>query len=111
MGEPEKKRPVLLRLAAEGVVPVLGGCAGALAGGPEGGLAVMALAPVTAWWPAQAPIVCGVAVAGCLAYWAYALRYTFGGRAAAGAAKSPGGSHEYLGVRKSDQQVTKRGHG
>ena len=75
------------------------------------GLAVMALAPVTAWWPAQAPIVCGVAVAGCLAYWAYALRYTFGGRAAAGAAKSPGGSHEYLGVRKSDQQVTKRGHG
>ena len=51
------------------------------------------------------------AVAGCLAYWAYALRYTFGGRAAAGAAKSPGGSHEYLGVRKSDQQVTKRGHG
>jgi serine/threonine protein kinase len=43
MAEPEKKRPVLLRLAAEGVVPVLGGCAGALAGGPEGGLAGVAL--------------------------------------------------------------------
>src|SRR2546429_8436213 len=43
MAEPEKKRPVLLRLAAEGVVPVLGGCAGALAGGPEGGLAGGAL--------------------------------------------------------------------
>src|SRR5437588_10371199 len=29
----------LLRLAVEAVLPVLGGCAGALAGGPEGGLA------------------------------------------------------------------------
>ena len=43
MAEGEKKRPVLLRLAAEGVVPVLGGCAGALAGGPEGGMAWVAL--------------------------------------------------------------------
>src|SRR5262245_6065849 len=32
------RRGVLLGLAAEGVVPVLGGCAGALAGGPEAGM-------------------------------------------------------------------------
>src|SRR5262249_30252994 len=37
------KRGVLLGLAAEGVVPVLGGCAGALAGGPEGGLVGVAV--------------------------------------------------------------------
>lgn len=38
---------VLLRLAAEGVVPVLGGCAGALAGGsPEAGLAGVAVGHV-----------------------------------------------------------------
>src|SRR4029078_1818524 len=33
----QPKRGVLLALAAEGMVPVLGGCAGALAGGPEAG--------------------------------------------------------------------------
>src|SRR3954469_1743140 len=35
---PVKRRGVLLALAAEGMVPVIGGCAGALAGGPEGGM-------------------------------------------------------------------------
>jgi serine/threonine protein kinase len=34
----QPKRGVLMGLAAEGIVPVLGGCAGALAGGPEGGM-------------------------------------------------------------------------
>jgi serine/threonine protein kinase len=34
----QPKRGVLLGLAAEGIIPVLGGCAGALAGGPEGGM-------------------------------------------------------------------------
>src|SRR4029078_10350530 len=34
----QPKRGVLLALAAEGVIPVLGGCAGALAGGPEAGV-------------------------------------------------------------------------
>src|SRR4029078_7551170 len=34
----QPKRGVLLALAAEGMVPVLGGCAGALAGGPEAGV-------------------------------------------------------------------------
>jgi serine/threonine protein kinase len=37
----------LLRLAVEGVIPVLGGCAGALVAGPEGGLAGVALGQVT----------------------------------------------------------------
>jgi serine/threonine protein kinase len=36
-------RGVLLELAAEGLVPVLGGCAGILAGGPEAGLAGVAV--------------------------------------------------------------------
>ena len=31
-------RPILLALAVEGIVPVLGGCAGAIAAGPEGGV-------------------------------------------------------------------------
>jgi serine/threonine protein kinase len=35
----QKKRNVLLKLAAEGMVPVIGGCAGALIGGPVGGAA------------------------------------------------------------------------
>jgi serine/threonine protein kinase len=39
----QPKRGVLLGLAAEGVVPVLGGCAGALAGGPEGGVVGVAV--------------------------------------------------------------------
>ena len=39
----EPNRNVLLYLAAEGVVPVLGGCAGALAGGAEAGLAGVAV--------------------------------------------------------------------
>jgi serine/threonine protein kinase len=43
MAEPEKKRNVLLYLAAEGVIPVLGGCAGALAGGPVAGIAGVAV--------------------------------------------------------------------
>jgi serine/threonine protein kinase len=33
----QPRRGVLLALAAEGVIPVVGGCAGALAGGPEAG--------------------------------------------------------------------------
>lgn len=42
--EGQKKRNILLHLAAEGVVPVLGGCAGAMAGGsPEAGLAGVAV--------------------------------------------------------------------
>lgn len=40
---PEKKRNVLLYLAAEGVIPVIGGCAGAVAGGPVGGVAGVAV--------------------------------------------------------------------
>ena len=43
MPEPKKRRNVLLYLAAEGVIPVLGGCAGALAGGPVAGLAGVAV--------------------------------------------------------------------
>ena len=43
MPDADPKRNVLLRLAAEGVVPVLGGCAGALAGGPGGGVAGVAV--------------------------------------------------------------------
>ena len=43
MPEPENRRNVLLYLAAEGVIPVLGGCAGALAGGPVGGIAGVAV--------------------------------------------------------------------
>src|SRR5690348_13107541 len=40
------RRGVLLGLAVEGVIPVLGGCAGALAGGPEAGLAGVAVGQV-----------------------------------------------------------------
>src|SRR5262245_34442959 len=36
-------RSPLLNLAAEGVIPVLGGCAGALAAGPEGGMVGVAV--------------------------------------------------------------------
>lgn len=45
MPEPEadRKPPVLLVLAAEGVLPVLAGCAGAVAGGPVGGVAGVAV--------------------------------------------------------------------
>jgi serine/threonine protein kinase len=44
MAEPDpKKRNALFRLAAEGVVPVVGGCAGALAAGPQGGLVGVAI--------------------------------------------------------------------
>ncbi|HKB00863.1 MAG TPA: serine/threonine-protein kinase, partial [Gemmataceae bacterium] len=39
-----KKRNILLQLAAEGVVPVIGGCAGAIIGGPVGGLAGVVVA-------------------------------------------------------------------
>jgi serine/threonine protein kinase len=43
MSAEPKRRGLLLALAAEGVVPVVGGCAGALAGGPEAGLAGVAV--------------------------------------------------------------------
>src|ERR687884_598078 len=43
MSDEPKRRGLLLALAAEGVVPVVGGCAGALAGGPEAGLAGVAV--------------------------------------------------------------------
>ena len=66
------------------------------------GLGLMALAPVTGWWPEYAPIVCGVSVNACLLYWAYALKYTFGGKPAPPAVKSAGSSCEYTGVRRSD---------
>src|SRR5438067_13419011 len=46
MSEPQAKRGVLLQLAAEGIVPVLGGCAGALVAGPEGGMAGAVVAQV-----------------------------------------------------------------
>jgi len=76
------------------------------------GLGVMALAPVTAVWKEEAPIVCGVSVTACLVYWAYALRYTFGGRAAAAGVKCAGPSCEYTGVRRSDHASRgKGGHG
>jgi len=39
MSEDRTKRPILLNLAAEGMIPVIGGCAGAVAAGPQGGLA------------------------------------------------------------------------
>ena len=40
----EAKRRSLLELAAEGMVPVLGGCAGYLAGGAQGGMIGVAAA-------------------------------------------------------------------
>jgi serine/threonine protein kinase len=43
MNTPPAGRGVLLDLAVEGLVPVLGGCAGVLAGGPEAGLAGIAV--------------------------------------------------------------------
>ena len=43
---PDRRRGVLLGLAVEGVLPVLGGCAGAMAGGPEGGIAGVAVGQV-----------------------------------------------------------------
>src|SRR5438067_12024135 len=46
LASPDRRRGVLLTLAVEGVIPVLGGCAGALAGGPEGGLAGVAVGQV-----------------------------------------------------------------
>jgi serine/threonine protein kinase len=46
MLSPEVRRGFLLHLAAEGMVPVLGGCAGALLGGPEGGVAGVAVGQV-----------------------------------------------------------------
>src|SRR5262245_66171188 len=46
MPEPERGRGVLMGLAVEGVIPVLGGCAGALAAGPGGGLLGVAVAEV-----------------------------------------------------------------
>jgi hypothetical protein len=76
------------------------------------GLGVMALAPVAALWRDEAPFVCGVSVSACLLYWSYALRYTFGARPAAAAAKSAGPSVEYQGVRRSDPASRGRGgHG
>jgi serine/threonine protein kinase len=46
MPAPDPPRGVLLNLAAEGLIPVLGGCAGALAGGAEGGIAGVAVGQV-----------------------------------------------------------------
>jgi hypothetical protein len=46
MSEPQAKRGILLELAAEGIVPVLGGCAGVLVAGPEGGVAGAMVAQV-----------------------------------------------------------------
>jgi serine/threonine protein kinase len=46
MPSPEVRRGFLLHLAAEGMIPVLGGCAGALAGGPEIGLVGVAVGQV-----------------------------------------------------------------
>jgi hypothetical protein len=46
MNEVPARRGILLDLAAEGLVPVLGGCAGVLAGGAEGGLAGVAVGQV-----------------------------------------------------------------
>lgn len=43
MAKPESRRNVLFYLAAEGVIPVLGGCAGALIGGPSAGIAGVAV--------------------------------------------------------------------
>src|SRR5262249_29709820 len=43
MSNDEPRRGILLQLAAEGLVPVLGGCAGMLAGSPEAGLAGVAV--------------------------------------------------------------------
>jgi tRNA A-37 threonylcarbamoyl transferase component Bud32 len=41
-----ERRGVLLGLAVDGVIPVLGGCAGALAGGPTGGMVGVAVGQV-----------------------------------------------------------------
>ncbi len=46
MPDSERKSPVLLYLAAEGVLPVLAGCAGAAAAGPVGGVAGVAVGHV-----------------------------------------------------------------
>jgi serine/threonine protein kinase len=46
MPNPEVRRGFLLHLAAEGMIPVLGGCAGAMAGGPEIGLVGVAVGQV-----------------------------------------------------------------
>jgi serine/threonine protein kinase len=43
MSTSPERRGVLLRLAAEGVIPVVGGCAGVIVGGPEGGLVGVAV--------------------------------------------------------------------
>jgi len=47
------------------------------------GLAMIALAPVLAWWPEPAPLVYGLATAIVMGYWAYAKATAFGRRAAA----------------------------
>ncbi|HJZ56959.1 MAG TPA: serine/threonine-protein kinase [Gemmataceae bacterium] len=41
------------------------------------GLGVMALVPVTAWWPEVSPLIYGIVIAGVMWYWAYALGVTF----------------------------------
>src|SRR5262245_51439044 len=46
MSEPQAKRGILMELAAEGIMPVLGGCAGVLVAGPEGGMAGAMVAQV-----------------------------------------------------------------
>src|SRR5262245_6273672 len=46
MDAPRERRGILLDLAAQGVIPVIGGCAGAMVGGPGGGLAGVAVGQV-----------------------------------------------------------------
>lgn len=79
MPDSERKPPVLLYLAAEGVLPVLAGCAGAAAAGPVGGVAGVAVGHaverainlfgrgiVARWraWFAEHPAEANAAVAG-----------------------------------------------
>src|SRR5262245_56975111 len=44
MSEPKQSRGVLMDLAVEAVIPIVGGCAGALVAGAEGGLVGVAVA-------------------------------------------------------------------
>ncbi|MBN9517629.1 protein kinase [bacterium] len=79
MPDSERQSPVLLYLAAEGVLPVLAGCAGAAAAGPVGGVAGVAVGHaverainlfgrgiVARWreWFAEHPAEANAAVAG-----------------------------------------------
>jgi hypothetical protein len=41
------------------------------------GVAALALAPVLAVYPPAAPLLYGVAMSGCMFYWAYSVKVTF----------------------------------